>query len=88
MRAFLGSNFFIIGLLATGGATIYPVMLLSTIAPEYSLKAQQVASTPDTLMSAVCWWPVAFVMTISYFLFISTRYSGKVSVRRDNESYY
>jgi cytochrome d ubiquinol oxidase subunit II len=44
MRAFVGSNLLIVGLLATGGATIYPVMLLSTISPEYSLRAEQVAS--------------------------------------------
>ena len=35
-RAFVGSNFVIAGLLATGGATIFPVMLHSTLAPEDS----------------------------------------------------
>src|SRR5262249_10357763 len=32
MRAFLGSNFLLVGLLATGGAAIFPVMLHSTLA--------------------------------------------------------
>ena len=31
---------------------------------------------------------VAFVMAASYFVFISRRYSGKVSVRRDTQGYY
>jgi cytochrome d ubiquinol oxidase subunit II len=88
MRAFLGSNFFIIGMLATGGATIYPVMLLSTIAPEYSLRADQAASSSSTLISAIFWWPVAFVMAASYFVFISRRYYGKVSLKRDTQGYY
>jgi cytochrome d ubiquinol oxidase subunit II len=88
MKAFLGSNFLIIGLLAAGGATIYPVMLLSTIAPEYSLRADQVASSSGTLVSAIFWWPVAFVMAASYFVFISRRYYGKVSVKRDTQGYY
>ena len=86
--AFLGSNFLIFGMLATGGAALYPVMLYSTLAPEDSLRADQVASTPDTLLSAAVWWPIAFVLTLCYFLFISIRYSGKVSVHRDNQGYY
>ena len=88
MRAFLGSNFLIFGLLATGGATIYPVMLLSTIAPEYSLRADQAASSSSTLTSALLWWSVAFVMAASYFVFISRRYYGKVSLKRDTQGYY
>ena len=88
MTAFLGSNFLIIGMLATGGATIYPVMLLSTIAPEYSLRAGQVASSPGTLESALFWWPIAFVMAAGYFIFISRRYYGKVSVKRNTQGYY
>ncbi len=88
MKAFLGSNFLIVGLLAVGGATIYPVMLLSTIAPEYSLRADQVASSSSTLTSAIFWWPVAFVMAASYFVFISRRYYGKVSLKRDTQGYY
>jgi cytochrome bd ubiquinol oxidase subunit II len=88
MRAFVGSNFLIIGMLVTGSATIYPVMLLSTIAPEYSLTAGEVASGPGTLESAIFWWPVAFVMAGSYFIFISRRYSGKVTAKRDAQGYY
>ena len=88
MKAFVGSNSLIIGMLATGGATIYPVMLLSTVAPEYSLRAEQAASSSSTLESALFWWPVAFVMAASYFAFISWRYSGKVSAKRDTQGYY
>lgn len=88
MKAFVGSNLLIIGMLATGCAAIYPVMLLSTIAPEYSLSAEQAASSPSTLESAILWWPVAFVMAGSYFIFISRRYAGKVSVMRDTQGYY
>ena len=88
MKAFVGSIFLIAGILATGAATIYPVMLLSSIAPEYSLRADQVASSTNTLQSALFWWPVAFVVAASYFVLISRRYSGKVSVRRDTQGYY
>jgi cytochrome d ubiquinol oxidase subunit II len=88
MRAFLGSNFLIVGMLATGGATLYPIMLYSTIAPQYSLSAQQVASSPGALFLAALWWPVALVLTVGYFIFISRHYYGKVSVHRDDPGFH
>lgn len=87
-RAFAGSNLLIIGMLATGGATIYPFMLHSTINPDYSLRAELVASSPNTLFYAAMWWPFGFVLTLSYFIFISRYYKGKVSVRHDNQGFY
>lgn len=88
LRAFLGSNFLIAGLLITGGACIYPIMLHSTIAPENSLTAYSVASGTQGLVLAATWWPLGFALAIVYFVFISRRYAGKVSVRRDNQGFY
>ena len=88
MRTFLGSNFLIVGLLATGAATIFPVMLHSTLASGNSLTAYAVASSPSSLFMAAIWWPVAFVLAAIYFVFISRHYYGKVSVKRDNQGFY
>ena len=88
MRAFLGSTFLIVGLLATGAATIFPVMLHSTLAPENSLTAYAVASSPSTLRLATFWWPLGFALAVFYFVFISRRYAGKVSVQRDTQGFY
>jgi len=88
LRAFVGSNFLIIGLLATGAAAIFPVMLHSTLAPENSLTAYAVASSPTTLLRASFWWPVACALAVFYFVFISRRYTGKVSVQRDTQGFY
>src|SRR6476659_3494775 len=82
-RAFLASNFLIVGLLATGAAAIFPVMLRSTLAPENSLTAYAVASSPATLLRASFWWPIGLALALFYFVFISRRYTGKVSVQRD-----
>ena len=87
-RAFLGSNFLIVGLLATGAAAIFPVMLHSTLAPENSLTAYGVASSPGTLLCASFWWPVAFALTVFYSIFISRRYAGKVSVQPGTQGFY
>ncbi|MGB8985826.1 MAG: cytochrome d ubiquinol oxidase subunit II [Candidatus Sulfotelmatobacter sp.] len=88
MRAFLGSNFILVGLLTTGGAAIFPVMLYSTLAPENSLTAYSAAAGERSLRLASIWWPVSFALAIVYFVFISRRYMGKVSLRRDTQGYY
>ena len=83
MRAFLGGNFVIVGMLATGAAGIFPVMLHSTLAPENSMTAYNVASSPAALAYACVWWPVALTLTISYFVYMSRYYYGKVSIPRE-----
>ena len=88
MRAFIGANFLLVGLLATGGAAIFPVMLYSTLAPENSLDAYAVASSPSAFRLASIWWPVGLVLTIIYFVFISRRYRGKVGAKRDTQGFY
>jgi hypothetical protein len=52
------------------------------------LRADQVASDSGTLVSAIFWWPIAFVLAAGYFIFISRRYYGKVSLKRDTQGYY
>ena len=88
MLAFAGSNGCIIGLMFTGAAALFPVVLYSTLAPENSLTAYAAAANTNALRIASIWWPAGFVLASAYFLFISRRYAGKVSVRRDNQGYY
>jgi cytochrome bd ubiquinol oxidase subunit II len=88
MRAFIGSNLLLVGLLATGAAAIFPVVLHSTLAPENSLTAYDVAAGPNSLTYAAIWWPIGFALAAAYFVFVSRRYAGKVSVIRDNQGFY
>jgi len=87
-RAFAGSNFILAGLLTTGGSAIFPVMLHSTLAPEYSMSAYSAAAPEESLHLAALWWPVGFVLATAYFVFISRRYAGKVSVKEDSQGFY
>jgi cytochrome bd ubiquinol oxidase subunit II len=88
MRAFVGSNALLAAVLATGGAAMFPVMLHSTLAPENSLTAYAVASSPTALFVASIWWPIGLALATVYFVFISRRYEGKVSVKRDTQGFY
>jgi cytochrome bd ubiquinol oxidase subunit II len=88
MRAFIGSNLLLAALLATGGAALFPIVLHSTLTPENSLSAYDVAAGPNSLGYAAIWWPISFALAASYFVFVSRRYAGKVSVVQDNQGYY
>jgi cytochrome d ubiquinol oxidase subunit II len=88
MLAFIGSNLLLAGLLATSAAAIFPVVLHSTLAPENSLSASNVAAGANSLAYAAIWWPIAFALAAAYFVFVSRRYAGKVSVQRDNQGFY
>jgi cytochrome d ubiquinol oxidase subunit II len=88
IRAFIGSNLLLAGLLASSAAAIFPVVLHSTLAPENSLSAYDVAAGANSLAYAAIWWPIAFALAAAYFVFVSRRYAGKVSVQRDNQGFY
>ncbi len=88
MVAFVGSNLLLASLLATSAAAIFPVVLHSTLAPENSLTAYDVAAGPQSLTYAAIWWPIGFALAATYFIFVSRRYAGKVSVQRDNQGFY
>src|SRR5207247_4645441 len=87
-RAFVGSNGLLLGVLATGAAALFPVMLRSTLAPENSLTAYAVASNANAFRYATIWWPVGFTLTVAYFIFISRRYAGRATAKRDNQGFY
>jgi len=87
-RAFIGSGAMIAGLLATGAATIFPVILYSTLEPENSLTAYNTSASLSSLEQALVWWPFAFGLTCAYFWFISRHYTGKVKVTEDTEGSY
>jgi cytochrome d ubiquinol oxidase subunit II len=88
MLAFIGSNLLLVGLLATLAAANFPVVLHSTLAPDNSLSAYDVAAGANSLAYAAIWWPIAFALAAAYFVFVSRRYAGKVSVQRDNQGFY
>ena len=88
MNSFVASNLLLVGLLISGAAAIFPVMLYSTLAPENSLSAYGVAAGPRSLLLASIWWPIGFAFATVYFVLISRRYAGKVSSNRDNQGFY
>jgi cytochrome d ubiquinol oxidase subunit II len=88
LRAVVGSSLFIAGLMVAGAASVFPIMLHSTLAPENSLSAYQNAAAGHGLVIALVWWPIALVFSVGYFLFIYRYYAGKVKPKEDNQNPY
>jgi cytochrome d ubiquinol oxidase subunit II len=82
-RAFAGSCAVIAGLLAGAAASVFPVMLHSTLAPEHSLTVYNGATAERGLVIALIWWPVAFVLALTYFVIIIRNFRGKVRLAED-----
>lgn len=86
--ALIGSVLFIAGLMIAGAAGIFPLILRSTIAPEYSLSAYRTAADAHSLAIGIVWWPIALVFAFGYFWFIYRNYSGKVRPTQDMQAPY
>ena len=81
-RTFLGGCVFIAGLLGTAAASLFPVILYSTISGEYSITAYNGSSDASSLRAASYWWPVALVLNLAYVWFAMKIY-GRVHNRKD-----
>jgi cytochrome d ubiquinol oxidase subunit II len=87
VRAFAGSCAVIVGLLAGAAASLFPVVLHSTLNSEHSMTAYTGATAERGLRIALLWWPVAVALALTYFFVIMRIYSGKVRPSQDTQGY-
>jgi cytochrome d ubiquinol oxidase subunit II len=85
--SFLGSSAFILGLLATTAACVYPVMLRSLGDSTLSLTAENASSSVESLGTGLGWWLVGFPVALLYLAFLLRLHRGKVAVARDGEGH-
>jgi hypothetical protein len=77
MRAFFRVAFRNRGTAGHRGRDYFSSDALFDLAPENSLTAYAVASSPSSLVIAAIWWPLGFILAASYFVIISRQYTGK-----------
>jgi len=87
LLAFLGSCAWLTGLLGTAAAGLFPVLLPSTISPEYSITVHGGGTSPHGLAVALVWWPVALLLSVGYFAFVFRKVRGKVSLAEEGSLY-
>ena len=78
--AFAGGCAFIAGLLGAAAASVFPVMLHSTLGAAYSIDAYAGAVGGPGLALAAVWWPVAMILSLVYTAFVLRQFKGKVRV--------
>ncbi|HET9378912.1 MAG TPA: cytochrome d ubiquinol oxidase subunit II [Chthoniobacterales bacterium] len=84
----LGSIFLLFGLLMTGAAALFPVMLFSTTEPARRLTAADCAAPDASLIIGMAWWFPALILAFGYLYIIQRHYWGKVNVPKDNQGFY
>jgi cytochrome d ubiquinol oxidase subunit II len=87
MHAFLSSSLFIAGMLASTAFGIYPVLLPSSIKPEYSLTVYNSKSGDYSLNIGLIWWIIGMVFVTAYFVYTFYMFRGKVKLSNDEEGY-
>ena len=86
--ALSGSTMLIYGVIMTGAAALFPVMLYSTLASGQHLNATALAAPDHSLRIAISWWLPALLLSLCYSTVIQRYYSGKVPAGKDNQGLY
>jgi len=86
--ALRGSTLLIYGVIMTGAAALFPVMLYSTLPSAQPLNAVALAAPDHSLRIAIAWWLPAMLLSLGYVYLIGRHYSGKVPVDKDNQTIY
>jgi cytochrome d ubiquinol oxidase subunit II len=68
-RAFVASSLFIVGLLTTMAAGLYPNLLPAREGNPNSLTVDNAAAGSHTLKTALVWWPLGMVLAAVYFVY-------------------
>jgi cytochrome bd ubiquinol oxidase subunit II len=68
-RAFVASSLFIVGLLTTMAAGLYPNVLPAREGNPHSLTVDNAAAGSHTLKAALIWWPLGMALAAVYFVF-------------------
>ncbi|HEX4845117.1 MAG TPA: cytochrome d ubiquinol oxidase subunit II [Geothrix sp.] len=87
LLAFLGSGAFILGLLAASAACVYPVMLRSTLGPQFDLTALNASVGRHGLQTGLVWWLIGFPIALGYLAILFRFHRGKVKAAGDGEGY-
>ena len=87
LLAFIGSSVFIVGILAATAASVFPVMLRSTLDAAFSLTAYNASVSHAGLIAGAKWWFLGIPLVIGYFFVVFRLHRGKVRATTDGEGH-
>jgi cytochrome d ubiquinol oxidase subunit II len=77
LRAFLASCGFLVAMLVATAASLYPVILRSSLDPAFTLDIDNAASGAAGLAAGLLFWTPAVVLAIGYFVYLFRSFRGK-----------
>jgi cytochrome d ubiquinol oxidase subunit II len=84
--AFVGSAFYIVGMLVGVAFALYPVLLPASTDPAHrSLTIYNTATGRHGLMVGFAWWVLGMILVLGYFTMLFRMFRGKV--RLEEEGY-
>lgn len=78
-NVFVASLVYIVAMLGGAAFALYPTMLHSSIAPEYSLTAHNAKTGAYSLRVGFIWWGLGIALAVGYFTFLYRSLRGKVT---------
>jgi cytochrome bd ubiquinol oxidase subunit II len=87
LTAFLGSGFFLGGLLAATAAAVFPVMLRASGGDALSLTAYNAGAPDASLRIAIRWWLLGIPLVLAYFATVFRIHRGKAVAATGREGY-
>jgi cytochrome d ubiquinol oxidase subunit II len=80
VKAFLSSSLFLFLMLAGACWGVYPTLLPATTGADRDITLSRALSGPHTLSVGLAWWTFGMTLAIGYFVFVYSRFKGKVDV--------
>jgi cytochrome bd ubiquinol oxidase subunit II len=79
-KAFLASCMYLFFMLAGACWGLYPTLLPATTGSDRDITLSRALSGPHTLSVGLAWWTFGMTLAIGYFVFVYSRFKGKVDI--------
>jgi cytochrome d ubiquinol oxidase subunit II len=78
LQAFLASSLLLVGMLTSVAFGVFPNVLLSNSAPDFSLTIHNAATAEHGLIVGLCWFLPGMALAIGYSVLVYRHFAGKV----------
>jgi len=85
VSAFLCSSLYLFFMLAGACWGLYPTLLPASTGADRDITLSRALSGPHTLAVGLVWWTFGMTLAVGYFVFVYSRFKGKVDLQEDNQ---
>ena len=84
VNAFLCSCLYLFFMLAGACWSLYPTLLPASTGSDRDITLSRALSGPHTLSVGLVWWTLGMALAVCYFVFVYSRFKGKVDLQPGN----